>query len=88
MSESIANPEMIQMNNIILSGKNRLIRRKEVQAKTGLGASSIYALMKQGKFPHPIHLSIRRVAWIESEVDLWIEERIAKNHDSKIWGNK
>lgn len=24
----------------------RLIRRKEVQAKTGLGASSIYALMK------------------------------------------
>lgn len=88
MSESIANPEMIQMNNIILSEKNRLIRRKEVQAKTGLGASSIYALMKQGKFPHPIHLSIRRVAWIESEVDLWIEERIAKNHDSKIWGTK
>lgn len=88
MSESIANPEMIQMNNIILSKKNRLIRRKEVQAKTGLGASSIYALMKQGKFPHPIHLSIRRVAWIESEVDLWIEERIAKNHDSKIWGTK
>jgi len=88
LSESIANPEMIQMNNIILSEKNRLIRRKEVQAKTGLGASSIYALMKQGKFPHPIHLSIRRVAWIESEVDLWIEERIAKNHDSKIWGTK
>ena len=29
----------------------RLIRRKEVQAKTGLGASSIYAMMKQGKFP-------------------------------------
>ena len=26
---------------------NRLIRRKEVQAKTGLGASSIYAMMKQ-----------------------------------------
>ena len=79
---------MIQMNNIILTQKNRLIRRKEVQTKTGLCASSIYALMNQGKFPHPIHLSIRRVAWIESEVDLWIEERIAKNHDSKIWGTK
>jgi predicted DNA-binding transcriptional regulator AlpA len=39
---------MIQMNNIILTEKNRLIRRKEVQIKTGLGASSIYALMKQG----------------------------------------
>lgn len=79
---------MIQMNNIILTQKNRLIRRKEVQTKTGLCASSIYALMKQGKFPHPIHLSIRRVAWIESEVDLWIEERITKNYGSKIWGVK
>ena len=78
------------MNNILLSSteKTRLIRRKEVQIKTGLGASSIYALMIQGTFPYPIHLSIRRVAWIESEVDSWIEDRIAKNNKSKIWGAK
>ncbi|MGN7836324.1 helix-turn-helix transcriptional regulator [Acinetobacter sp. 22323] len=57
----------------------RLIRRKEVQAKTGLGASSIYALMSEGKFPKPITLSIRRVAWIESDIDLWIAERIASH---------
>ena len=68
--------------------KIRLIRRKEVQVKTGLGASSIYALMKQGKFPDPIHLSIRRVAWIESEIDSWIEERIATVNTSKLWGAK
>jgi len=78
------------MNNIILTNAetNRLIRRKEVQVKTGLGASSIYALMKQGKFPSPIHLSIRRVAWIESEVDSWIEERIATKNASKVWEGK
>ena len=57
----------------------RLIRRKEVQAKTGLGASSIYAMMKQGKFPKAITLSERRVAWIESDVDQWINERIASH---------
>lgn len=57
----------------------RLIRRKEVQAKTGLGASSIYAMMKQGKFPKAITLSERRVAWIESDVDQWIAERIASH---------
>ena len=56
---------------------SRFIRRKEVQAKTGLGASSIYAMMKQGKFPKAITLSERRVAWIESDVDQWIAERIA-----------
>ena len=74
--------------NIENTAKNRLIRRKEVQVKTGLGASSIYALMKQGKFPYPIHLSIRRVAWIESEIDSWVEERIATVNTSKLWGTK
>ena len=58
---------------------SRFIRRKEVQAKTGLGASSIYAMMKQGKFPKAITLSERRVAWIESDVDQWIAERIASH---------
>ena len=57
----------------------RLIRRKEVQAKTGLGASSIYAMMKSGEFPQCLNLSERRVAWIESDIDKWIAERVA-NH--------
>ena len=47
----------------------RLIRRKEVQARTGFGASSIYAEMAKGNFPKPVFISERRVAWIESEVD-------------------
>ena len=58
---------------------NRLIRRKEVHAKTGLGASSIYAMMKSGEFPQCLNLSERRVAWIESDIDKWIAERVA-NH--------
>ena len=57
----------------------RLIRHKEVQAKTGLGASSIYAMMKSGEFPQCLNLSERRVAWIESDIDKWIAERVA-NH--------
>lgn len=57
----------------------RLIRCKEVQAKTGLGASSIYALMKTGEFPQCLNLSERRVAWIEAEVDQWIAQRIAQH---------
>ncbi|QQT59059.1 helix-turn-helix transcriptional regulator [Acinetobacter johnsonii] len=57
----------------------RLIRRKEVQTKTGLCTSSIYALMKKGDFPQSLQISIRRVAWIESEVDQWISDRIASH---------
>ena len=57
----------------------RLIRRQEVQAKTGLGASSIYAMMQQGTFLKAVNISERRVAWIESDVDQWINERIASH---------
>ena len=60
----------------------RLIRRKEVQAKTGLGASSIYAMMQQGTFLKAVNISERRVAWIESDVDQWINERIASHKAS------
>lgn len=55
---------------------NKLIRRKEVQIKTGLGASSIYAMMKNGEFPQCLSLSERRVAWVESDVDKWINDTV------------
>jgi prophage regulatory protein len=32
---------------------------------------------KAGEFPAPINLSPQRIAWIESEVDAWVAERIA-----------
>ncbi|MCU4389899.1 AlpA family transcriptional regulator [Acinetobacter courvalinii] len=57
----------------------RLIRRKEVQTKTGLGASSIYAMMKSGESPQCLNLSERRVAWIESDINQWIANRIAEH---------
>ncbi len=63
--------------------QNIFLRRKQVQAKTGLGASSIYALMAQGKFPQKINLSERRVAWLESEIDTWIANRIETAKNSK-----
>lgn len=63
---------------------NRLIRRKEVQAKTGLGASSIYAMMKTGDFPQCLNLSERRVAWVESDIDKWIANRIAEHKANAV----
>lgn len=63
--------------------ENRLIRRKEVQNKTGLGASSIYAMMKNGEFPRCLNLSERRVAWIEAEVDAWVSDRINAERKGK-----
>lgn len=55
----------------------RLIRRKTVEDKTGLSRSGIYDLVKAGRFPQPVPIGAKAVAWIEAEVDAWINERIA-----------
>lgn len=55
----------------------RLLRRQEVQEKTGLSSSAIYALIKKGRFPGSVPLGSNSVAWLESEIDDWIKQRIA-----------
>ena len=49
-----------------------LLRRHEVQRRTGLSRSEIYLKMKAGRFPQSIKLGARSVAWPESEIDGWI----------------
>ena len=51
-------------------------RLTEVKRRTGLSRSSIYDLMKRGRFPAKINLGERSVGWLSSEVDSWIKERI------------
>ena len=52
-----------------------VLRRRQVEARTGLGRSSIYALIAGGQFPSPIRLSANTVGWLEHEIDGWIAER-------------
>lgn len=60
-----------------LSLKENFLRLSDVRARTGLSRSTIYAYVQDGRFPAPVKLSERCVAWIESEIDDWIAERIA-----------
>ena len=57
--------------------RSALIRLEAVKARTGLSRSTLYAYMRDHRFPQPVAISERCVAWIESEIDAWIEERIA-----------
>ena len=54
----------------------RLLRLKSVKRKSGRSKSAIYKDMKEGNFPQCISLGGRSVAWLESEIDAWIAERI------------
>jgi prophage regulatory protein len=56
----------------------RLLRRKEVERLTGLSRSSIYAWMKDGRFPRPVRLGPRAVAWRQSDITAWFDGLGAK----------
>ena len=52
-----------------------VLRRRQVEVRTGLARSSIYALIADGQFPAPIRLSVNTVGWLEHEINAWIAER-------------
>jgi len=53
----------------------RHLRRAEVEHITGLSRSTIYALMAEEKFPRPIRITSKAVAWPESKIAEWLESR-------------
>ncbi|MDZ7322069.1 helix-turn-helix transcriptional regulator [Kosakonia sacchari] len=52
------------------------IRLPEVQRRTGYSKAWIYRLMGNGTFPSSIKIGSRSIAFVESEVDDWINQRI------------
>ncbi|ELP5728321.1 AlpA family transcriptional regulator [Vibrio vulnificus] len=58
----------------------RLIRFREVLAMTGLSRSSMYRFIEENQFPAQVQLGGRAVAWVESEVQEWIQQRAAARY--------
>ena len=52
-----------------------LLRRPEVETRTGLSRSSIYAMMERGAFPRPRRIGQRAVAWDEAVIEEWLATR-------------
>lgn len=56
--------------------KKRLIRLPEVLSKTGLTQSTLYDKMARKEFPKPVPIGRYAVAWLESEINGWIDARV------------
>lgn len=54
----------------------RLIRLNEVLAMTGLSKSGVYRSIEKRQFPKQVSLDDRAVAWVESEVQAWVIDRV------------
>lgn len=52
-----------------------LLRLPAVMRETGLSRSSIYAAIKEGRFPRPVRIGKRAVAWRAEEIAAWRDTR-------------
>lgn len=66
----------------------RFIRKPQVLKDTGLSHTTLYRLIKNSKFPAPIHVSDRIAVWQESLVQQWISDRIQAAAPKEIGGAK
>ena len=63
-----------------------ILRRPQVQQRTGLSRSTLYQNIKDGEFPKSIALGPRSVGWLESDITDWITERvkISRSGDGRL----
>ena len=63
------------------SAHEAIWRWRTVCAHTGISRPTLWRLVKDGRFPKPIHITGgHAVGWVASEVQEWILARIAQRH--------
>ena len=58
----------------------RFMRLPMVMNWTGLGRSTIYRMIAANKFPAPVVLATRAVAWRVTDLECWSADRPASSH--------
>lgn len=52
---------------------DKLLRLRVTQSITSLSKTSLYDAMKAGRFPQPVKIGSRAVAWRESDIMAWMD---------------
>lgn len=63
-----------------VSDASPFLRMWAVTRMTGLGRSTIYRLVAQDKFPSPVRLANRAIAWRRTDLERWTEGRPTVAH--------
>jgi prophage regulatory protein len=53
----------------------RLLSWPDVRARVGLCRATVYTLRRARRFPEPVRISAKRIAWRESAIIAWIAQR-------------
>jgi len=64
---------MVRTDNIYF------IRMRDLTKVVGLSRSEIYRRVEDGRFPQPIQLGARAIAWPSDRIEKWQSEQIRKS---------
>lgn len=54
----------------------RLVRLSEILRRVPYSEAHIWRLERSGKFPRRAQLGANRVAWVEAEIDEWLNAKV------------
>jgi predicted DNA-binding transcriptional regulator AlpA len=59
-----------------VTSQPQFYRLSHLKVRLNVSGSSIWAWVKQGKFPKPVKLSENTTAWQASDIEAWAKSRI------------
>lgn len=72
---------------VLLCAEDPLIDMAYITTYTGMTDKWFYQLISDGKFPKPIKLG-RSSRWYKSDVETWMQQRIAASRGTWSWSGK
>lgn len=72
----------------------QMLRLPQVMAKTGLSRAAVWAKQNpkdsryDASFPTGVKLAANTTAWVESEIDAWLDKRISASRKQHQQGAK
>lgn len=71
-----------QASEVNVERTDRFLRRKQTVNKIGISETTLDEWIAQGKFPTPIKLGARSVAFLKSELNEWMRQRVIASRNN------
>jgi prophage regulatory protein len=61
---------------------NKLIRDKQVAGKLGIGRTTVWRMVKEGRLPKPMKLGTKTSVWLEADIEAFIMKEYSKANEA------
>jgi prophage regulatory protein len=68
----------------IPTGQRQLVLTPAVLSRIPFSKATLWREIAADRFPKPVHIGLRRIAFFQDEIDAWIAQRVAERDDAKI----